>query len=110
MRANQPLNMPKGAHCYRQALLCKGKISARTRLLLHGQHVQLRNEIFFPKGSLEAESKQSTGQMNCGGSKLLSYCCRSPPIFSIIRWEPRRNGDCEQAASTAAFNLYMGGR
>lgn len=72
--------------------------------------MQLRNETLFPKGSSEADRKQSTGQVNCGDSKLLSYCSRSPQIFSITIWEPWRNGDCEQVASTAAFNLHMGGR
>lgn len=69
--------------------------------------VQLRNETFLPTGSSKADTKQSTGQVNCGGSKLLSYYSHSPQIFSIKRWESRRNGDCEQAASTAAFNLHM---
>lgn len=47
-------------------------------------NVQLRNKIFFPKGSLEADSEPGTGQMNCGGSKLLSYHRHSSQIFSII--------------------------
>lgn len=111
MCANQPLNMPRGLIATDMLpLLSKGKKSVKTRLLLYGQRVQLRNETFLPKGSAKADTKQSTGHVNCGGSKLLSYCSHSSQIFSITRWESRRNGDCGQAASTAAFNLHMGGR
>lgn len=77
-------------------------------------NVQLRNKIFFPKGSLEADTEPGTGQMNCGGSKVLSYHHHSSQIFSIIWWgemaESRRNGDWEHAASTAASNLQVWGR